>query len=119
MRRALGLIMIAGLVLGAGACSSSGGDKKADTKSTTDSGDTNGETASGNKAVQQYCDAVDAYVKKAKAAEGDASKAAALADDSKDLTSKATALATAGLNADDAQAVADCTKKSTDALLPS
>ena len=59
------------------------------------------------------------YIKKVDAAQGDTAKAAALSDDVQDLTEKATALATAGLDAQDAQDVADCTKKSAEALTPS
>ena len=121
MRRALGFIMIAGLLVGAGACGSSGGDTKAsDTTvaadSGSDSGSGGGSTSNANAEVQAYCEAVDAYVKKVKDATGDAAKAAELGTQSQDLSKKAAALATAGLNADDAAAVADCTKKSTDAL---
>ncbi|MCU1356290.1 MAG: hypothetical protein JWM89_1708 [Acidimicrobiales bacterium] len=109
--------MIAGLLVGAGACGSSGGGSKASdtTTAAADSG-SGGGTSSGNADVKAYCKAVDAYVKKVKDATGDASKAAELGTQSQDLSKKAAALATAGLNADDATAVADCTKKSTDAL---
>ena len=120
--------MIAGLLVGAGACGSSGGDTKASDTTTaaadsgsgsgSDSGSGGGSTSSGNAEVKAYCKAVDAYVKKVKDATGDASKAAELGTQSQDLSKKAAALATAGLNADDATAVADCTKKSTDALIP-
>ncbi|HWJ98358.1 MAG TPA: hypothetical protein VNQ33_09370, partial [Acidimicrobiales bacterium] len=111
------------LLMGAAACGSSGGDdaKKSDTtEAKSDSGSDEGATTdSSNADVKAYCDAVDEYVKKAKAAQSDPAKASALTDEAKDLTDKATALASAGLDADDAQAVADCTKKSTDALMPS
>jgi hypothetical protein len=124
MRRVLGAFLIAGLLMGAAACGSSGGDdaKKSDTnESSSDNGNTSsGETTdSGNKDVKAYCDAVDEYVKKAKDAMNDPAKAQALTDEAKQLTDKATALASAGLDANDAQKVADCTKKSTDALLAS
>ena len=121
MRRVLGAIMIAGLIVGGAACGSSGGsdakssDKTSDTKA-SDSGET---TDSGNADVKAYCDAVDEYVQKVKDAQGDAAKAAALSDEAKELSDKAAALATAGLDSGDAQDVADCTKKSTDALMPS
>ena len=134
MRRVLGAFLIAGLLTGAAACGSSGGDdaKKSDTTAassdsgssdsgSSDSGssDSGSSTDSSNKDVKAYCDAVDEYVQKVKDAQGDAAKAAALTDEAQELTEKATALSTAGLSADDAQAVADCTKKSTDALMPS
>jgi len=116
--------MIAGLLMGGAACGSSGGDdaKTSDTKA-SDSSDTKSDegstTDSGNADVKAYCDAVDDYVAKVKDAQGDAAKAAALSDEAQKLSEKASALATAGLDAGDAQDVADCTKKSTDALMPS
>ncbi|HWJ64490.1 MAG TPA: hypothetical protein VNS19_21135 [Acidimicrobiales bacterium] len=126
MRRALGAFLIAGLLMGAAACGSSGGDdaKKSDsTESSSDSGsngDSGGETTdSSNADVKAYCDAVDEYVQKAKDAMNDPAKAQALTDEAAELTEKATALGSAGLDAEDAQKVADCTKKSTDALMPS
>ena len=110
--------MIAGLLMGVAACGSSGGSdaKTSDTKAKTEEGST---TDSGNADVKAYCEAVDDYVAKVKDAEGDAAKAAALSDEAQKLTDKATALATANLDSGDAQDVADCTKKSTDALMPS
>lgn len=118
MRRALGCLLIAGLLLGAAACGSSGGSDSSSTKTTSASGSGGGSTSSSNKDVQAYCKAVDAYVAKVKAAEGDASKVAALTSEDQDLGKKASALATSGLSASDASAVAACTKKSTEALLP-
>ncbi|WP_426573874.1 hypothetical protein [Aquihabitans sp. McL0605] len=125
MRRALGSILIAGLLMGAAACGTSGGsDSKpsgGSTVTTADSGSDSGgsgEVASGNKAVAAYCKAVDEYVKKAKAAMNDPAKASTLATEGQDLSKKAVALSTSGLSADDAKAVGDCTKKSTDALIP-
>jgi len=119
MRRVLGFMLALGLLVGgATACgSSSGGDKSS---ATTAGGDSATTTASGNGSsgggkVADYCKAVDDYVAKVKAAKADPSKAAALAADGQDLAKKAAALAT-GLSASDAQKVADCTKKSTDAL---
>lgn len=120
MRRALGTILIAGLLVGAAACGSSGGsDSSKKTDTTEASSDSGGSTSSGNADVKAYCKAVDEYVKKVKEAEGDPTKAAALSGEGQELTKKATALATADLSSDDAKAVADCTKKSTDALMPS
>ena len=118
MRRFLGLFLVAGLlIVGAAGCSSDD-DKKADTKTeSTEAGDDGGETASGNADVQAYCDAVDEYVAAVKDAGTDAAKVQALTEQATDLSKKAGALA--GItDADDAQAVADCTKKSTDALMP-
>ncbi|QXC61734.1 hypothetical protein KSP35_02495 [Aquihabitans sp. G128] len=109
--------MCAGLlVTGAAGCSSSGSDKASDKTEAVSTND--GGEGSGNADVTAYCKAVDSFVKKAKAAQGDAAKAQALTADSQDLAKKAQALATANLSADDAQVVADCTKKSTDALMP-
>ena len=127
MRRVLGAFLIAGLLFGAAACGSSGGDDSkssdessasADDSSNDESSDEGSTTDSGNADVKAYCDAVDDYVQKVKDAQGDAAKAAALSEEAQELTEKATALSTAGLDAEDAQAVADCTKKSTDALMP-
>lgn len=121
MRRLLGCVMIAGLLFSGAACGKSDSSKDNKTTTTTgaDSGDNgSGESSSGNADVKAYCKAVDAYVDKVKAAQSDPAKAATLADEGKDLSTKAGALATANLSADDAQAVADCTKKSTDALVP-
>lgn len=121
MRRVLGALMIAGLLIGGAACGSSGGDdaKSSDTSSESSESSKESTTDSGNADVKAYCDAVDEFVKKAEAAKDDPAKASALTEESQELTEKAQALATAGLDADDAQDVADCTKKSTDALMPS
>ena len=113
MRRVLGLMMVVGLLIGgASACGSSSGSSKS--SSTTEASGGGGSTTSSNKAVQDYCKAVDAFVKKYK--DGGSGNASAMAADSKDLSDKAAALATAGLSADDATAVGDCTKRSTDVL---
>jgi hypothetical protein len=109
--------------MGGAACGSSGGSdaKSSDTtapKSTDESSTDKSTTDSGNADVKAYCKAVDEYVKKVKEAKDDPAKASALTDEAKELTEKATALSTAGLDAQDAQDVADCTKKSTDALMP-
>jgi hypothetical protein len=112
--------MIAGLLMGVAACGSSGGSDSSKSSDTTEKTSDEGSTTdSGNADVKAYCDAVDDYVAKVKDAEGDAAKAAALSDEAQKLTEKAQALATAGLDSGDAQDVADCTKKSTDALMPS
>ena len=121
MRRILGAMMIAGLLMGGAACGSSGGDDaKSDTPSeSSDKKDEGSTTDSGNADVKAYCDAVDEYVEKVKDAQDDPAKASALTEEAQELSEKAAALGTAGLDADDAQDVADCTKKSTDALMPS
>lgn len=119
MRRMLGAIMIAGLLVGGAACGSSGGSDAKSSDTTAEKSSEGSTTDSGNADVKAYCDAVDEYVKKVEAAKGDPAKAAALSDEAKELTDKASALATADLDAADAQDVADCTKKSTDALMPS
>ena len=125
MRRALGYIMIAGLLMGAAACGSSGGSdsSKATTApaSASDSGSdsgsgSGGSTTSTNKDVQAYCKSIDALVQKYKDAKGDMTKLSTLSADGQDLAKKGAALTTSGLSAADGQAVADCTKKSTDAL---
>lgn len=119
MRRALGMLMIAGLLFGTAACGSSGGSDSSsgdDTEATADGG---GETTdSGNADVKAYCDAVDDYVQQIEDASGDAAKLADLTDEGQELAEKAAALGTADLNADEVQEVADCTKKSTEALMP-
>lgn len=114
--------MIAGLLMGAAACGSSGGSdstKSSDTKSSDTKTEEGSTTDSGNADVKAYCDAVDDYVAKVQEAKDDPAKASALTDEAKELSEKASALATAGLDSGDAQDVADCTKKSTDALMPS
>lgn len=120
MRRALGTILIAGLLFGTAACGSSGGGsdspKSDTTKVSSESG--GGSTSSGNADVKAYCKAVDEYVQKVKDAGTDTGKISALSAEGQELSTKAAALATADLTSDDAQAVADCTKKSTDALMP-
>ena len=124
MRRALGFIMIAGLLMGAAACGSSGGSDSSKTPTTaaasgSDSGSgsgSGGTTSSSNKDVQAYCKSVDAFVQKYKDAKGDMTKLSTLSADGQDLAKKGAALTTSGLSAADGQAVADCTKKSTDAL---
>jgi len=116
MRRVFGFVMVLGLLAGAAGCSSSGSDKKADSPA-AETGDKGSTSDSGNAKVDDYCKAVDSFVTKAKAAQSDPAKAQALTADSQDLAKKAQALAT-GLSAEDAQKVADCTKKSTDALMP-
>ena len=116
--------MIAGLLMGGAACGSSGDDaKSSDTKVTNDSGSESGgeeaTTDSGNADVKAYCEAVDDYIAKVKDAQSDPAKAAALSEEATKLSEKASALGTSGLDAGDAQDVADCTKKSTEALMPS
>lgn len=113
--------MIAGLLMGGAACGSSGGSDSSGSKSdTTEAKSDEGSTTdSGNADVKAYCDAVDEYVEKVQAAKDDPAKASALTEEAQKLSEKASALGTAGLDADDAQDVADCTKKSTDALMPS
>ena len=78
-----------------------------------------GKTASGNSDVKAYCKAVDNYIQKVKAAQSDPAKAQTLAKEGQDLSTKAQALATGRLSAADGQAVADCTKRSAEALTPS
>jgi hypothetical protein len=113
-----GWLMVLALLAGVTACSD---DKKDDAKvESTDKGDSgdsgDGNTDSGNADVVAYCKAVDAYVQKAKDAMSDPAKAAALTSEGQDLAKQAQDLATANLSAEEAQEVADCTKKSTDAL---
>ena len=116
MRRMFGWMMVLALLAGVTACSD---DKKDDAKvESTDNGDGGDakNTDSGDPDVQAYCKAVDEYVKKVKDAMNDPGKAATLATEGQDLAKQAQDLATADLSSADAQAVADCTKKSTDAL---
>jgi outer membrane murein-binding lipoprotein Lpp len=119
MRRVLGAIMIAGLLMGGAACGSSGGSDSGKSDTTAAKSEEGSTTDSGNADVKAYCDAVDDYVAKVQEAKDDPAKASALTDEAKELSEKASALATAGLDSGDAQDVADCTKKSTDALMPS
>ena len=120
MRRFLGFLLVAGLLIGGASGCSSDDDKKADATTEETTADEGGETTgSENADVKAYCDAVDEYVAAAKDVGTDPAKAQALTEQATDLSTKAGALATAGLSADDAQAVADCTEKSTAALMPS
>ena len=82
----------------------------------TDEGSGDGGSSSGNADVAAYCEAVDAFVEKALEAADDPAKAASLTTESQDLTEKATALGSANLSAEEAQEVADCTERSTEAL---
>ena len=129
MRRELGFLLVAGLLVGGTGACSSGSPKASDTTtastptSTTASTEAptttypDGESGSSNTQVAEYCKAVDDYVKKAKAAQGGSATASALAD-GEDLAKKAVALTTAGLSSADAKQVARCTKKSIKALIP-
>jgi len=82
---------------------------------TTDGG---GGVDSANPKVQDYCKAVASYVSKVKAAMSDptGAGAGALVTEGQALSAKASALATAGLTAADAQAVSKCTQEATSAL---
>ena len=117
MRRAAGFVLVLALLTGgAAACGSSGGSSGGDTKTTEGSSNTDSSDAD----VQAYCKAVDEFVAKAKEILADPTKgdATSLQSEGQELTAKATELAKKDLSSEDAQAVADCSKKSTDALLP-
>lgn len=121
MRRELGFLLVAGLLVGGTGACSSGSPKASDTTTASTEAPTttspDGESGSSNTQVAEYCKAVDDYVKKAKAAQGGSATASALAD-GEDLAKKAVALTTAGLSSADAKQVARCTKKSIKALIP-
>lgn len=123
MRRELGFLLVAGLLVGGTGACSSGSPKASDTTTasteapTTTSPDGESGSSSSSTQVAEYCKAVDDYVKKAKAAQGGSATASALAD-GEDLAKKAVALTTAGLSSADAKQVARCTKKSIKALIP-
>ena len=121
MRRELGFLLVAGLLVGGTGACSSGSPKASDTTTASTEAPTttypDGESGSSNTQVAEYCKAVDDYVKKAKAAQGGSATASALAD-GEDLAKKAVALTTAGLSSADAKQVARCTKKSIEALIP-
>ena len=71
-------------------------------------------------AVTEYCDAVDAYVAKVKEVQADPAKAQELAQElmteGQELAAKAAELT--GITPEEAEIVADCTQKATDALTP-
>ncbi len=118
MRRVLGYLMIAGLMVGgvAGCGSDSSDGTGSDGGATTEAA---GESSGGGNAdVEAYCKAVDEYVAKAKDVGTDPAKAEALSTEAQELAEKATALASSGLDADDATRVGECTKASTEALMP-
>ena len=111
MKRILGAVLLTGLLFTGAACGSSSGG--------SDGGDSGGgKTSSGNADVKAYCKAVDDYIQKVKDASNDAAGAQTLAKEGQELSSKAAALGTAGLSASDGQAVAECTKRSAEALTP-
>lgn len=136
MKRAFGFLLAFVLLTGgAAACSDDDGD---DAATEVDAGDTGGDTSgdggdggddgdddggettdSGNADVVAYCDAVDEYVSKVEDAMGDPAAAAALTEESQELSETAAALATAGLSAEEAEEVADCTERATSALTDS
>jgi len=86
------------------------------TEPTTDGG--GGGVESANPKVQDYCDAVASYVAKVKSAMSDPTGAAAgeLVTEGQALSTKASALASAGLTSADAEAVSKCTQEATSAL---
>ncbi|HEX2576488.1 MAG TPA: hypothetical protein VHK88_09085 [Aquihabitans sp.] len=57
-------------------------------------------------------------MKKVEDVRDDPAQAAGLATEAQELSSKGAELATAGLSQDEAQEVADCTERSTNALMP-
>ncbi len=122
MKRIAGFLLAFTLLTGfAAGCSSDDDGDAATTEQSADNGSSdNGSSdegsTSGNADVAAYCEAVDAFVEKALEAADDPAKAAGLATEGQDLTEKATALSTAGLSAEEAQEVADCTERSTEAL---
>ena len=71
-----------------------------------------------SKQVDEYCDAVDAYVAKVKDVGTDPAKAADLTDEAQKLSEKAAKLADVEGSEEDAEALQKCTKEATDALLP-
>ena len=118
-RRMLALLAAGVLALGGlAACgddddtSDTGGEETTDTGSeeTTDTGEEEGDTTddgggSANAEVQEYCDAVTAFV------DGFDASDPAMATEAQELVDQATDLSTADLSAEDAQAVADCSQQ--------
>lgn len=94
MRRVLGLMICAGLLVGAG-CSKS-----------DDGGGSGG--GGGKSAIQAYCDAVDDYAAKVKDAGNDPAKAQALATETAELGKKLAALQAEKLSAAETKELTDC-----------
>ncbi|MCU1353044.1 MAG: hypothetical protein JWM05_2253 [Acidimicrobiales bacterium] len=115
--RTLSLLVVCLLTVGGAAgCSKSKKSDSTNTDNTTqDTGSTGGGGGASGK-VKAYCDSVDSFVKKAKAAGTDPTKLQALTTEAQDLAKKGTALT--GISADEAKQVADCTAKTTKALTP-
>ncbi len=115
MKRVLAMFFALFLLLGASAC---GSDSKSDSSSseTTEAPSSDGGSSSSNADVKAYCDAVTTFAEKAKDAMSDPSKLAGLTDEANDLAKQGSDLAKANLDEADAQAVADCSKKASEAL---
>ena len=118
MKRAFGFFLAVALFTGgATAC---GDDDKDDTSTeatdgaSTDEGTDEGSTDSGNAEVQAYCDAIEEFVAKYNDMGTDSAKAAELATEAQELSTKAQALT--GISAEEAQEVADCTEEMTSAM---
>ncbi|MCU1498469.1 MAG: hypothetical protein JWM47_2422 [Acidimicrobiales bacterium] len=91
MRRVLGMMICAGLLVGAGCSKSDGGGG-----------------SGGNGAVQEYCDAVDDYAAKVKEAGTDPAKVQALATETTELGKKLAALQGGKLSAAETKELTDC-----------
>ncbi|OWY63639.1 hypothetical protein B7486_51960 [cyanobacterium TDX16] len=105
---------------GAAACSDDDGDDGGDSDTTEedsgDSGDSGGGD-SGNSDVQAYCDAVDEYVAEVnEVLEDPTGDTSALTETGTELANQATELSGAGLSAEDAEAVAECSQEAASAL---
>ena len=115
MRRVLSVMLAVGILLGATAC----GDDKKDDKATEQTDDTKaadpGSNSGGSKA-DEYCAAVDAFVKEAKGNLTDPSKSAEIAQKAQELSTKAQEITTGGVSADEAKQMGECTQKISTAM---
>ena len=93
MKRLLVLTLTALLAIGGlAACSSDSSDSSATSTTASDSSDSGSSSGDLSSRISQYCDDVNAFVEKAKAAGTDPSKLAALTGDATQLASDAASL---------------------------
>lgn len=115
MRRVLSVLLAVGILLGATACGDDKKDDKATEQTDKTTADEPGSSSGGSKA-DEYCAAVDAFVKEAKGNMTDPSKTADITQKAQDLATKAQELATGGLSTDETKQVSDCSQKASAAL---
>lgn len=118
-KRTLALLIVGTFLFGtAAACSDddNGGDNTTTTAADggSDSGDGGG--SSDNAEVQDFCDAAAEFAQAVEDANGDPAALGDLSTQGQELATQAGDLAGAGLSAEDAQVVQDCSQQVTDAV---